>query len=347
MRDRPRRLAIRRIHVSHPGRIGAAPGPIIARIGKQLARFGLAAARIEHGRGGLIGEQLEGGLQLRQQAFMHRPQMTGGPADPIGQGRAIQIDALPGIDLRLPVERQMIGVFRHQHLRDQRFGGQAALDQTRRSGRLHHHVLTGAAGVFGPTHDQHAQLRRHDVEPLGDILADAVQGRQQGQAGSSMSMIVSIRGRWAGKDPRFRRRSAARATRLFGSSAFALRLGGGLDLFGLFQPQQQLIFRQALGPAAEAVTLHRLDDLLQPLALARSARSMALSRSGSSGRACIALVTKRSESCLDASRRWLLWMGLTVAINSPPTALWSGAPHVRGASPNLRAERRARRPTGE
>lgn len=39
----------------------------------------------------------------------------------------------------------------------------------------------------------------------------------------------------------------------------------GLNLFGFFQPQQQLIFRQALGPAAEAVTLHRLDDLLQPL----------------------------------------------------------------------------------
>ena len=38
---------------------------------------------------------------------------------------------------------------------------------------------------------------------------------------------------------------------------------GGLSLFGFFQPQQQLIFRQALGAATEAVTLHRLDDLLQ------------------------------------------------------------------------------------
>src|SRR5215213_5894760 len=37
-------------------------------------------------------------------------------------------------------------------------------------------------------------------------------------------------------------------------------------------------------------------------ARARSARSMALSRSGSSGRACIALVTNRSESCFDGSR---------------------------------------------
>ena len=39
----------------------------------------------------------------------------------------------------------------------------------------------------------------------------------------------------------------------------------GFSLFGLFQSQQQLILGQALGAATEAVTLHRLDDLLQPL----------------------------------------------------------------------------------
>ena len=40
---------------------------------------------------------------------------------------------------------------------------------------------------------------------------------------------------------------------------------GGLNQLGLFQPEQQLILGQALGFAAEAVTLHRLDDLLQAL----------------------------------------------------------------------------------
>ncbi len=44
-----------------------------------------------------------------------------------------------------------------------------------------------------------------------------------------------------------------------------LSLRGGLNLFGFFQPQQQLILGQALGPATEAVTLHGLDDLLQAL----------------------------------------------------------------------------------
>ena len=194
---------------------------------------------------------------------MHRPQMPGGPSDPVGQGRAIQADALPGIDLSLPVERQMISIFRHQHLRDQRVGGQPALDHARRSGRLHH-SLAGAAGVFGSTHDQHAQLRRHDIEPLGDILADAVQGVAAAGTGRILDVDDRLHPRQMG-----RQRSPVPAS--FGRSALALgRIGlivlgfrGGLSLFGFFQPQQQLIFGQALGPAAEAVTLHRLDDLLQ------------------------------------------------------------------------------------
>jgi len=32
-------------------------------------------------------------------------------ADPIGQRRTIEIDALSGVDLGLPVQREMIGVF--------------------------------------------------------------------------------------------------------------------------------------------------------------------------------------------------------------------------------------------
>ena len=36
------------------------------------------------------------------------------------------------------------------------------------------HILANPAGVFGSAHDQHAELCRYDVEPLGDILADPV-----------------------------------------------------------------------------------------------------------------------------------------------------------------------------
>lgn len=41
----------------------------------------------------------------------------------------------------------------------------------------------------------------------------------------------------------------------------------GLDLLGLLEPQQQLLHRQSLGPAREAITLQLVDDLAQPLVL--------------------------------------------------------------------------------
>ena len=78
-------------------------------------------------------------LSLHEQALMHRPQQPGGAADPIGQCRAIEHDALPRIDLGLPIQRQMIGVFGDENLRHRRLGRQSALDQPRRRGRLHHH----------------------------------------------------------------------------------------------------------------------------------------------------------------------------------------------------------------
>lgn len=48
---------------------------------------------------------------------------------------------------------------------------------------------------------------------------------------------------------------------------FALGVRGGFGLFGFLQPKKELILRQALCTAAEAMTLHGLDDLAQPLVL--------------------------------------------------------------------------------
>ena len=102
---------------------------------------------------------------------MHRPQQEGGAADPVGQGRAIECDALPRIDLSLPIQRQMIRVFGDENLRHRRLGWQPALNQPRRRGRLHHPVLASPAGIFGPTHNKHAELSRDDVKSFTDILA--------------------------------------------------------------------------------------------------------------------------------------------------------------------------------
>ena len=247
---------------------------------------------------------------------MHRPQEPGGAADPVGQRRAIEIDALPGVDLGLAIERQVIGVFGDQHLGDRRLGRQAALDQPRRRGRLHDNVLASPAGIFGPAHDEHAELRRHDVEPLAHVLADPVQAfRQHGQAWSSMSTTISMRGRCAGSAPRFVRRLAARAARSAGARLSALGLAGRRDLLGLFQAEQQLVFRQRLGPAAEAVALQLLDDLAQPLVLAPLGQQHRLQRAGIVGKRVAGIAwpnqiifagsLRRSRSAPDSLRRRL------------------------------------------
>ena len=48
---------------------------------------------------------------------------------PIGQGRAIQIDAVARIDFRLAIQRQMVAVLRHQHVRQQTRSGETAPDR--------------------------------------------------------------------------------------------------------------------------------------------------------------------------------------------------------------------------
>ena len=59
---------------------------------------------------------------MHEQPLMNRTQEPGSTADPIRQGRTIEVDPLPGVDLGLPVERKVIGVLGHQHLGDRRLG---------------------------------------------------------------------------------------------------------------------------------------------------------------------------------------------------------------------------------
>src|SRR5512144_2606193 len=81
------------------------------------------------------------------------------------------MDAVAGEDLRLPVQRKMIGVFRHNDIGNERFRRDAAFDKPRRSWSLHHRLLAFAA-VFGAAGDDDAQDCRDFVEALGSILAD-------------------------------------------------------------------------------------------------------------------------------------------------------------------------------
>ncbi len=152
-------------------------------------------------------------------------------------------------------------------MRHRRFGRQAALDQPRRRGRLHDDVLASAASIFGSTHDQHPELRRHDVELFADILADPMKQALAARAG----LVVEIDDRFDARQMR-RQRAAVRAPLLRRRRAFRrgfvldLSRRAGLGLFDLFEREQQLIFRQRFGAAAEPVTLQFPDDLDEPLA---------------------------------------------------------------------------------
>jgi hypothetical protein len=100
--------------------------------------------------------------------------MRGGSPDPVCKGGAIQLDALPGVDLRLPIKRQVISIFCNQHPGEQGLGGNAYFDNMCWCRGLDDRALTGAAPIARPTGDQNAERGGDDIEPLGDIFADLV-----------------------------------------------------------------------------------------------------------------------------------------------------------------------------
>jgi hypothetical protein len=178
---------------------------------------------------------------MRQHAFMHGPQMEGGAANPVGQRRTVEIDSLAGVDLRLPVERQMIGVFGDEDLRHGRLGWNAALDQSRRRGRLNHDFLAGATGVFGTARHQHAESRGQNVEAFGDVLADDVQPPLAARA----CLVLDVDDHLDARQVR-RQRAAIHATlpgHLFAVGwglVFALGRRARLALLHVFEREQHL-----------------------------------------------------------------------------------------------------------
>ena len=59
------------------------------------------------------------GKHMAAQRCDQRRQQRAGLADPVGHGGAGEVDALAGVDLRLPVEWQGIAIFGGQDMSDQ------------------------------------------------------------------------------------------------------------------------------------------------------------------------------------------------------------------------------------
>ena len=162
----------------------------------------------------------------------------------------------------------MIGELGDEDLRDSRFGGQTALDQPRRGRRLDHDVLADATPILRSPDDQHPELRRHDVEAFGNILADAMQCPRAARADRARHIDHRL-------DPWQMGRQRPAVGAALGGAPFpfgrklllALGMTGCFDLLGLLESELQLIHRQAFGAPSKAVTLELLDDLAQAIAL--------------------------------------------------------------------------------
>ena len=221
-------------------------------------------------------------------------------ADPVRERRAVELDALAGQDLALPVERQVVGVFADQDVGHQGLGRQPALDQSRRCRRLHHRAFAGAAAIFRPAGDDHLELRRDDVEALRDVLADPVQRAATagtdllGRLDHDLFAWQVLRQRAAIDTPLLAARRLQRRVGLL-----FLHLGFGERLLEVLEGQLQLIAMDRLlgAPAEQArcscLTSARSCSLCPAslAAVARSASSRAWSVATSSGNGAAAVAS--------------------------------------------------------
>jgi hypothetical protein len=151
----------------------------------------------------------------------------------------------------------------------QRFGGQPALDQPRRRGRLDHRALARPAAIPGPAGNDHPELRRDHIEPLGGVLTDPVQ--LTATAGTDLVVGLDddlvprqVLGQSAAIETTLSR--ARRALHPVGSLRLDLALGD--RLFEVLEGQLQLIGMGCLlGAPPEQGPLQLLDDRPQALVL--------------------------------------------------------------------------------
>jgi hypothetical protein len=110
---------------------------------------------------------------MLRQPVMQRLQPPAGAANPVGERRAVQLDAMAREDLRLAIERLVIAIFADQHMGEQAGTGETLRDRPFGRRRL----VDGAAGPTArPADTDDAQSSRYPVEHLRDGLADGMDG---------------------------------------------------------------------------------------------------------------------------------------------------------------------------
>ena len=167
-------LAVRGKPVPSRRRTIARPRPLVAYIAPGARRRRLAGSRGEYLDRGVIGEDGPTGQHVTPHRIGQRLEQRRRLADPPGQSRALQLHPVSGEDSALAVQREVVTVFRHEHVGEEPRSGPPALDRARRQRRLME-ALAPSAGQPWANEPLDHEARRDVLQLLGDVLAQALQ----------------------------------------------------------------------------------------------------------------------------------------------------------------------------
>ncbi len=241
----------------------AAERPVVAHVDPEAGDVGPAAG--QHRHHGVVAVQPPGGHDMGLQPLEQRHQHGRASADLVSQGRQAERDALAAVALGLAVEWLVLAELLEQDHRQQARPGPTPGDDVERCGWLADALAVTTGELLAHMLDD-LPAARHDLERLGDILA------QPGQARAATAGA----GRRTGDDDALARQVLGERAPDRAGAGEACDLGGpgrgglGRQLVlgrqGLELLQLQLHLAEqtdgALGARTEAVAVELLD--LQP-----------------------------------------------------------------------------------
>src|ERR1700730_5316129 len=196
------------------------------------------------------------------EAGLQRVQPPTSAAHPVRQGRAVDLDAVPGEDLALPVKRQVIAVLGDQDMGEKTGTGEALGDRTLRGGGLMNSPA-GPAAIARSADANDSKPRGHMIEHLADSLADHMQFAAAAGAGLMLEIEPDVlagqmrRQAWS-IGPRSRHLDHRRWKRGFDPCDI------GVDVF---EAELQLVVIKPFGTPAKLAALQLLDNELEPFDL--------------------------------------------------------------------------------
>ena len=167
-------LAIRRIGEPHRRWCCVSRRPIVAHIRPQPSGFCFSISRRQHRNRRVVGVQLGRAQHVTPQRFHQRRKQLARAAHPVRQRRAFQLHSFPRVNFRLAIQRQVIAIFRDQHMRQQPRPRNAALDGTARRFGLHD-PFAARAGQLRSHLPDHFESRRHVLQNFRNVFAQRFQ----------------------------------------------------------------------------------------------------------------------------------------------------------------------------